>query len=325
MNVVAIGGGTGLSTLLRGLKKEVGERIKRLSAIVTVADSGGSTGRLRKIYNLPAPGDIRNCIVALSESEEVMRELFQYRFKGGELEGHAFGNLFLIALTDITGNFMMAIKIASEILRTKGEILPATVEDINLCAEFEDGKVIVGEEEITNYGKERKSRIKRIWVEPENPIAPIDAVASIESANIIVFGPGSLYTSVIPNLLIKDIRDAVNRSNAIKVFVVNVMTQPGETDDFSAYDHLITFIKHSGVQKIDAVVVNTKMPSNALLRKYLEQGQEPVIPDVARIAREDFNVYAEDLIGDKEDFVRHDPDRLTELLMRIYNTYASLS
>lgn len=324
MNVVAIGGGTGLSSLLRGLKKEVGERVKSLSAIVTVADSGGSTGRLRKVYNLPAPGDIRNCIVALSESEQIMQQLFQYRFKGEELEGHAFGNLFLIALTDITGSFMMSIKIASQILRTKGDIIPATVDDVQLCAEFSDGEVVVGEEEITNYGRERKVRIKRIWIEPEDTLTPIDAIGRIESADMITFGPGSLYTSVIPNLLIKDIKEAVERSSALKVFIVNAMTQPGETDGFTAYDHLTTFLKHSGIKRVDAVVVNTKMPSNSLLKRYLDEGQEPVIPDVARIAREGFNVYAEDLIGEKEDFVRHDPDRLADLLMKVYYNYAIL-
>jgi uncharacterized cofD-like protein len=324
MNIVAIGGGTGLSSLLRGLKKEVGERVKSLSAIVTVADSGGSTGRLRKAYNLPAPGDIRNCIVALSESEQIMQQLFQYRFKGGELEGHAFGNLFLIALTDITGSFMMSIKIASQILRTKGDIIPATVGDVHLCAEFSDGKVVMGEEEITNYGKENKVRIKRIWIQPEDTLTPIDAVGRIESADMITFGPGSLYTSIIPNLLIKDIREAVERSNALKVFIVNAMTQPGETDGFTAYDHLITFLKHSGIKKVDAVIVNTKMPSSSILKRYLDEGQEPVVPDIARIAREGFNVYAEDLIGDKEDFVRHDPDRLADLLMRVYYNYAVL-
>lgn len=324
MNIVAIGGGTGLSSLLRGLKKEVGERIKSLSAIVTVADSGGSTGRLRKAYNLPAPGDIRNCIVALSESEQIMQQLFQYRFKGGELEGHAFGNLFLIALTDITGSFMMSIKIASQILRTKGDIIPATVDDVHLCAEFSDGKVVMGEEEITKYGKENKVRIKRIWIQPEDTLTPIDAVGRIESADMITFGPGSLYTSIIPNLLIKDIREAVERSNALKVFIVNAMTQPGETDGFTAYDHLTTFLKHSGIKKVDAVIVNTKMPSSSILKRYLDEGQEPVVPDIARIAREGFNVYAEDLVGDKEDFVRHDPDRLADLLMRVYYNYAVL-
>lgn len=317
MKAVAIGGGTGLSTLLKGLKREVGETIDELSAIVTVADSGGSTGRLRKIYNIPAPGDIRNCIVALSESEDIMQNLFQYRFRGDGLWGHAFGNLFLTALTDITGSFLEAVKLTSQILRTKGNIIPSTIEDVHLVARFSDGTVVEGEEEITEYGKKGVAKIEEIWIEPESAKAPIEAIAAIEKANIILFGPGSLYTSIIPNLLIKDIRKAVERSPALKVLIVNAMTQPGETDEFTAYDHMKTFLKFTGLKGIDAVIVNTKMPSGDILKRYLEQGQEPVTPDIAKIAREGVKVFAEDLIGDKDNFVRHDPDRLTDLIVKI--------
>ncbi|EDP76302.1 YvcK family protein [Hydrogenivirga sp. 128-5-R1-1] len=317
MKVVAVGGGTGLSTLLKGLKREVGEVIKELSAIVTVADSGGSTGRLRRIYNIPAPGDIRNCIVALSESEEVMQSLFQYRFKGDGLGGHAFGNLFLTALTEITGSFLEAVKLTSQILRTKGDIIPSTVEDVHLVARFSNGEVVQGEEEITEYGKKREANVEDIWIEPRDAKAPIEAIAAIEKANIILFGPGSLYTSIIPNLLIKDIREAVERSSALKVFIVNAMTQPGETDEFTAYDHLRTFLEMTRLSRVDAVIVNTKMPSGDILKKYLEQGQEPVTPDIAKIAKEGVRVFAEDLIGDRDSFVRHDPDRLTELIVKI--------
>jgi len=316
MKVVCVGGGTGLSNLLRGLKKEVGNRIRDLSAIVTVADSGGSTGRLRKAYHIPAPGDIRNCLVALSESEEIIQRLFQYRFKGEELEGHSFGNLFLVALTDITGSFLSAINLASQILRTKGEIIPATTESIQLWAEFSNGQVVEGEENITEYGKVSKARIVKIWIEPQHAKPPIDAIAKVQGADLIVFGPGSLYTSIVPNLLIKDLKDAAESSSAIKVFVVNAMTQPGETDGYTAYDHIEGFIRATGLSRIDIAILNTKMPSDSLLRRYLEQGQEPVIPDVAKIAREGITVYAEDLIGENQDFIRHDPDRLTEAILR---------
>ncbi|MFN3976265.1 MAG: uridine diphosphate-N-acetylglucosamine-binding protein YvcK [Aquificaceae bacterium] len=325
MKLVAIGGGTGLSTLLRGLKEKVGKEIQDLSAIVTVADSGGSTGRLRKVYNLPAPGDIRNCIVALSESEDIMRELFQFRFKGGELDGHAFGNLFLVALTEITGSFMQAINIASQILRTRGEIIPATLESVQLCARFSDGEKVCGEEDITEYGKAKEAKIESIWIEPEDARAPIDAIAKIESADVIVFGPGSLYTSIIPNLLIKEIKEAVLRSPAIRVFVVNAMTQPGETDDFTAYDHIRVFKELTGINRIDYALVNTKMPSDQVLRRYIKERQEPVIPDVAKIAKESIEVYARDLIGEKEDFVRHDPKRLADLIIEIYKKNAVFS
>lgn len=325
MRLVAVGGGTGLSTLLRGLKEKVGKEIEDLSAIVTVADSGGSTGKLRKLYNVPAPGDIRNCIVALSESEEIIRELFQFRFRGGELDGHAFGNLFLVALTEITGSFMHAINIASQILRTRGEIIPATLESVQLCAEFSDGRMLCGEEEITEYGKSDGVRLKKIWIEPEGVKAPIDALAKIESADMVVFGPGSLYTSIIPNLLISDIREAVLHSPALKVFVVNAMTQPGETDGFTAYDHIRTFREYTGIEKVDVALVNTKMPSDQVLRRYMAQRQEPVIPDIARIAREGIEVYAEDLIGEKEDFVRHDPKRLADLIVEVYRKHGVFS
>ncbi len=324
MKVLAVGGGTGLSSLLKGLKKEVGSRIDNLCAIVTVADSGGSTGKLRKDYNIPAPGDIRNCIVVLSESEDVMSQLFQFRFKNGDLKGHALGNILLLALTEITGNFLSAIRIASQVLNIKGEILPATSESVHICAKFSDGAVIEGEEEITNYGKESKAKITDIWIEPKNARAPIDAIAKIEQADVIIFGPGSLYTSIIPNLLIEDIRKAVARSSAVKIFVVNAMTQPGETDDFTAYDHVVNFIKHSGV-KPDIAILNTKMPSDKVLRRYLEQDQEPVIPDVTKIAKEGIRVYTDDLIGEKEDFVRHDPDRLTNLIMSILSENVTVS
>lgn len=321
MKLVAIGGGTGLSTLLKGLKEKVGRDVEDLSAIVTVADSGGSTGKLRRIYNVPAPGDIRNCIVALSESEDILRELFQFRFKGGELDGHAFGNLLLVALAEITGSFMQAINIALHILRTKGEIIPATLESIQLCARFSDGKLVCGEEEITEHGKSDRVRIEKIWIEPEGVKAPIDAVAKIESADMIVFGPGSLYTSIIPNLLIEDIRDAVLRSQGVRVFVVNAMTQPGETEGYTAYDHIRAFKDYTGIDRIDVAVINTRMPSDRVLRRYLEQRQEPVIPDIARIAKEGIEVYTQDLIGEKEDFVRHDPYRLADLIVDIYRKH----
>ncbi|NPA32440.1 MAG: YvcK family protein [Aquificae bacterium] len=316
LKVVALGGGTGLSSLLRGLKDEVGKSISELSAVVTVADSGGSTGKLRKIYNIPAPGDIRNCIVALSEAEELMRELFQYRFKGEGIQGHAFGNLFLTALTDITGSFLEAVRLTSRILKTKGSIIPSTEENVNLVARFDDGKLVKGEEEITEYGK-RGRRIEEIWLEPKDPKAPKEAVDKILGADVIVIGPGSLFTSILPNFLVPGIREAVRRSNALKIFVVNVMTQPGETDGLSASEHLEKFLRFSGIGSVDAVVVNTRMPSNELLKKYLSQNQEPVVPDVGKLAKRGVDVYAEDLIGEEDNFVRHNPRKLTAVITKI--------
>jgi len=218
MKVVAIGGGTGLSSLLRSLKKLVKENlISELSAIVTVADSGGSTGRLRKDYNIPAPGDIRNCIAALADSEELLKKLFQYRFKEGELKGHAFGNIFLTALTKLTGNFLDAVRYSCQVLNTVGEILPSTVESVHLVARFSDGSVVKGEDKIPEYTKKTGYKIEKIWLEPENVKAPIDAVEAILNADFILVGPGSFYTSIIPNFLIEDIREAYKESKAKKV------------------------------------------------------------------------------------------------------------
>jgi len=319
MKVVAIGGGTGLSSLLRALKRLVKDGvIKDLSAIVTVADSGGSTGRLRRDYHIPAPGDIRNCIVALADREDILKELFQYRFEEGELKGHAFGNIFLTALTKITGNFLDAVRYSCQILKTAGEILPSTVENVHLIAKFEDGTVIKGEDKIPEYAKEYKKRIVDIWLEPKNVKAPIDVVESILTADYILIGPGSFYTSIIPNFLIEDIKKAYKSSTAKKIFIVNAMTQPGETDNFSAFDHVKKFAEITGLPYPDAAILNTRMPPYKLLKKYVEQGQEPVLPDVANFVRHNIKVYAEGLIGENNNFIKHSPELLANLLKKVF-------
>lgn len=319
MKVTAIGGGTGLSSLLRGLKLLVKEGvINQLSAIVTVADSGGSTGRLRKDYGIPAPGDIRNCIVALSESEELLKELFQYRFDEGELKGHAFGNIFLTALTKVTGNFLDAVRYSCQILNTLGEILPSTVENVHLVAKFDDGTVVKGEDRIPQYAKKNGRKITDIWLEPPDVKAPIDTVEAILNADYIVVGPGSFYTSIIPNFLIEDIKEAYRHSRAKKIFIVNAMTQPGETDGFTAFDHVERFVEITGLDYPDVAIVNTRMPYYRLLKKYLKEGQEPVVPDVARFAKHNVQVFAEDLIGEDDNFIKHDPVRLASLLKEVF-------
>ena len=319
MKVTAIGGGTGLSSLLRGLKKLVKEgTIRELKAVVTVADSGGSTGRLRRDYNIPAPGDIRNCIAALAESEELLKELFQYRFEEGELKGHAFGNIFLTALTKITGNFLDAVRYSCQILNTAGEILPSTVENVHLVAKFSDSKVVKGEDQIPLYAKESGSKITDIWLEPREVKAPIDTVEAILNADYIIVGPGSFYTSIIPNFLIEDIKEAYRQSKAKKIFIVNAMTQPGETDGFTAFDHIEKFASLTGLGYPHIAVVNTRMPYYKLLQKYLKEGQEPVVPDVARFAKHNVQVFAEDLIGENDNFIKHDPEKLASLLGEIF-------
>jgi uncharacterized cofD-like protein len=326
MKVVAIGGGTGLSSLLRSLKRLAKEEIiEGLTAVVTVADSGGSTGRLRRDYNIPAPGDIRNCIVALAEREDLLKDLFQYRFEEGELKGHAFGNIFLTALTKITGNFLDAVRYSCKVLSTAGEILPSTVESVHLVAQFEDGEVVKGEDKIPEYAKKHRKRIKKIWLDPAGVKAPIDTVEAILNADFILIGPGSFYTSIVPNFLIKDIAEAYKNSKAKKVFIVNAMTQPGETDGFRAFDHVKKFSEITGVGFPDFAVVNTRMPYYKLLKKYLAEGQEPVVPDVSEFAKHNIQVVAEDLIGEDDNFIKHSPEKLSEVLKRIFTETVNLS
>jgi uncharacterized cofD-like protein len=318
MKVVAIGGGTGLSSLLRGLKKLVPNEIEDLSAIVTVADNGGSSGRLREEMNIPAPGDIRNCIVALAEDEDILSKVMQYRFTEGEgLKGHSFGNLFLTVLTKITGDFLEAVEITSNILKIKGTIIPSTAEIVNLKAEFSDGKIIEGETEITEYGKQLKAKIVRIWLEPEDIKAPQEAVEKIMNADFVILGPGSLFTSIVPNLLVKDIKDALLKTKATVIYIVNVMTQYGETDGFSASDHVKVLHEIVGESFIDGVILNTQLPPNDVLKRYLKEHAEPVVADAGNLSRMGIIVCSGELL-DEGSFARHNPEKLTSLLMSFF-------
>lgn len=323
MKVVAIGGGTGLSTLLRGLKYFVPDIIQDLTAIVTVSDNGGSTGILRKELNIPAPGDVRNCITALAEDEDILTKVMQYRFEEGEgLKGHSFGNLFLTVLTKITGDFLEAIEITSKILKIKGHIIPSTDSMVNLVAEFTDGNIIKGEVEITQYGRKLIAKIKRIWLEPEDVRAPQKAVDSILDADMIILGPGSLFTSIIPNLLIKDIRDAVLNSKAFKLYICNVMTQYGETDGFTASDHVKALNKivagDEEASFLNAVLLNTTIPPDEVLKRYLKENSEPVVADVGNLSRMGLTVYAKDLL-DEGNYARHSPKKLDAAILEIIN------
>ena len=262
--IVAVGGGTGLSMLLKGIKKIT----NNITAVVTVGDDGGSSGRLREEMGVLPPGDIRHCIAALADDEDLVTKLFQYRFKSGEgLEGHSFGNLFITALCAITGNMVSAIQASSNVLSIRGKVLPSTLDDMRLAAEFEDGTVVHGESEIPEAHK----KIKRLFIEPENCKALGTVIDAIRDADLIILGPGSLYTSVIPNLLIKEISEEIVKSQAKKIYVCNIMTQPGESDNYSVSDHINALYKHSGSDKlIDAVLVNNSLPEN-MSEKYAER------------------------------------------------------
>src|SRR6266404_3353687 len=245
--LVAIGGGTGLSTLLAGLKQLVGKRdeglwLESLSAIVTVSDDGGSSGRLREELQMLPPGDIRNCMTALSEDSSLLARLFRYRFTGsGDLAGHSFGNLFLAALTEVTGDFVEACRLSSEVLASKGHIFPATVDDVRLVAELEDGREVHGETQITAA----RSRIRRLRLVPDECLPLPETMAAIRAADVITVGPGSLYTSIIPNLLVSSVADAIGEAPATKIFINNLMTQPGETDGYDVGQHLTAVAQHA--------------------------------------------------------------------------------
>ena len=311
LSMVALGGGTGLSSLLKGLK----ELPVDLTAIVTVTDDGGSSGRLRKDLQILPPGDIRNCLVALSRSESLLSKLFQYRFgEGGDIEGHSFGNLFIAAMTEVMGDFGNAVREASNILAIKGHVIPVTTDNVQLSARFDDDSEILGETSISNTGK----RIKAISLIPDQPQANPEALSSIEDAHIVVLGPGSLYTSIIPNLLVPGVADKINKTTAKVVYICNVMTQPGETDSFSAYDHVRAILDKTEVNRIDIVIVNSRRAAKPLMSRYEAKRQYWVPPTVKKIEDLGIRVVATDLLLES-DLVRHNPNLLAAIIIGLIN------
>ncbi|MEW5895672.1 MAG: gluconeogenesis factor YvcK family protein [Candidatus Omnitrophota bacterium] len=311
--IVCIGGGHGLSHLLLGLK----EYTSNLTAIVTVADSGGSSGRLREEFNIVAPGDIRNCLVALADAPALMGELFQFRFsQDSALQGHNFGNLFLTAMVQLTGDFEKAVQESSKVLAVRGNVVPSTVSNVHLVAEYEDGSVTKGEADIPNS----RSRIKRVFLNPDHPPATKQALDAIAEADIIVFGPGSLYTSIIPNIIVDGMTEAICASNAFKIYVCNVMTQPGESGGYSAGDHLKAIIDHSDRDLLDACLINNAAVPDEALRRYRTGDSFPVEADCERIREMGYKVYATDLL-EVENFIRHDSEKLTKALIRLIEQY----
>ena len=305
--IVCIGGGTGMPTVLRGLK----HRSKNITAIVTVGDDGGSSGRLRREHGILPPGDFRNNIVALAEVEPLMSRLFQYRFgEGTALGGHSFGNLFVLAMSEVTGNFEQALRETSRVLAVQGTILPSTLQDVEICAEFDDGTEVCGESQIPEVGK----RIERVRLKPAHPAAQPEAVRAILEADLIVLGPGSLYTSVVPNLLVEGIAKALIQSDALKVYVCNVATQPGETDGYDVQAHIQALVHHlpGQVNPLD-VVIAPRHPADAVSPDpdvKLVDGV-PSDPDTQP------SILVEDVVRDDLP-LRHDPDKLATALLRIY-------
>ena len=314
-SVVAIGGGTGASGLLRGLK----EHTDKLTAIVTVADDGGSSGRFRKEFGMLPPGDIRNCLAALSDAGPVLEKLFQHRFEEGDLKGHPFGNIFLAAMTQVTGDFEQAVKEANRVLNVRGRVLPATTTKISLIAEHEDGSKTTGESLV---GKVTKP-VKRLYLKPEDAPAGTDVVDAIMQADLVLLGPGSVYTSVLPNLLIPQIHDALRRTPAIVGYICNIMTQPGETQGFTASQHAEAIIQHTGFGMLDFVVVNTGRVPDALAAAYAAENSTPVVADMDKLALLPGKprIVAADLVK-ADHVVRHNPARLAELCLSIQRDVA---
>ena len=307
--IVAIGGGTGLSTLLRGVKKYT----NNITGLVTVADDGGSSGILRDEMGILPPGDIRNCLAALADTEPLMEDLFQYRFAEGEgLEGHSFGNLFIAAMTHISGDFEHAVKKSSEVLAIRGRVLPVTLEDMSLSAQLKSGRIIEGESQISKI----EGGIEEVFIDPEDSTPLPEALEAIEEADAIILGPGSLYTSVLPNLLVRDLAEAIKETDALKMYACNVMTQPGETDGYKASDHVEAIYDHVGKQIMDYILVNSEEVSDELIEKYEEEGATPVEVDFTTLKKLGLKIIEEPMI-DQSDLVRHDPDKLAKVIMNL--------
>ena len=340
MKIVSMGGGTGLSTLLKGLKSYIREEWKSelleivlekaagestltvtdLTAVVTVSDDGGSSGRLRREFQVLPPGDIRNCMVALSEDEALLSRLFQFRFASGAgLKGHSFGNLFLTALTGITGDFQEAVKVSGEVLAIRGAIVPSTVSNVTLEAVLEDGRVVKGETKVSRSLR----KIKRVRLRPSRCRPMPQTLQAIQQADAITLGPGSLYTSLIPNLLVKSIPAAIKESRAAKIYVCNLMTQPGETSHFSAADHLRAIYDHCGMPLFDYVLVNTAPISPAARKRYQAQKSQPVAVDLAQLERMGVRVVEGDFVSEKRSgpsagrWVRHHSERLAKAVLDV--------
>ena len=309
--IVVIGGGTGLSTMLRGLKYYT----SNITAIVTVGDDGGGSGKLREDLGMLPPGDIRNCILGLADTEPIMKELLQYRFTDGNLKNQSFGNLFLAAMDGISDNFEDAVQKMSSVLAVTGKVIPVTLDDMQLKAILKNGNIVKGESQIPKEAIKQKSPIERLMLEPEDAVPLKEALDAIKEADAIVMGPGSLYTSVIPNLLVNKISSAVRKSKAYKVYISNIMTQPGETDGFTASDHLKTIQKYGGKDIVECVIANCGAISDELKEKYDKEGAKLVELDEENIKSQGVDLIVGNLIKMESGFIKHDADYLAQILV----------
>ena len=316
--ITAIGGGTGLSTMLRGLKKYT----KNLTAVVTVADDGGGSGVLRRDIGMPPPGDIRHCMESLANVEPIMERLLTYRFQEGSLAGQSFGNLILAALNGVTGSFEEAVAQMSQVLAITGRILPVTSADGQLEAGFENGARVVGESKISSFKKEQDCRIAHVALLPERPAALPAALQAIREADLILMGPGSLYTSVIPNLLVEGVVEAICRSEALKIYVCNIMTQEGETEGYTAADHVDALLSHGAPGLVDLCLANSAPVRPGLVEKYREEDAAPILVDRERIRAMGLELEEYPVASEGGDYARHDPDRLAAAVLDVYRRRA---
>lgn len=317
-HIVAIGGGTGLSTMLRGLKKYT----KNLTAIVTVSDDGGGSGMLRRDIGMLPPGDIRHCMESLANTEPVMQQLLTYRFDSGTLRGQCFGNLLLAALNGVTGSFDEAVRSMGQVLAISGTVIPVTTTDVRLTATFENGAYVVGESNIFGFKKQQDCRIDHVELLPAHPKALPDALDAIAAADLILLGPGSLYTSIIPNLLVDGVAEAIAASDAQKIYVCNIMTQDGETEGYTAADHLAALLRHGTADMVELCLANSSPIPPELAERYRAEGAEALTVDRERIAQMGIELVERPLASPSGDFARHDPDALASAVLDIYRARA---
>ncbi|QSX05316.1 uridine diphosphate-N-acetylglucosamine-binding protein YvcK [Sedimentibacter sp. zth1] len=313
MKIMVFGGGTGLSVLLRGLKKYT----KDITAVVTVADNGGGSGILREDLGMLPPGDMRNCITALADVEPSMLKLLQHRFKDGYLQGQSFGNLLIAAMYEIFGDYEHALKEIGSIFRLSGKVLPMTLTDTHLKGQLENGVVIFGEKEIPIYSKNLQSQIDRIYLVPSHCEPLEETISDIEKADIVILGPGSLYTSVIPNLMINNISQKIYNSKCKTFYICNLMTQPGETDSFNVVDHVKAIQKHTGINIIDFVIANDQVLCESIMKKYNQQGSAQVLIDgnqIKKLEDKNIKVISSDFVDIKKDYVRHNSYKIGGLI-----------